>query len=110
VIAIEKVRLPRAPVRIGGELRLSFELVSTSKQAQDLAVDFAVHFVKKNGERRPKVFKLKALSLAPRARSRLAARVSFADLTTRTHHPGTHRVDAIVNGAPFPLGEFQVRG
>jgi hypothetical protein len=96
-------------VRIGGELRIAFEMVSTSAKAQELAVDFAVHFVKKNGTRRPKVFKLKALTLAPRARSLLTAKVSFANLTTRAHFPGAHRVDALVNGTTFPLGEFQVR-
>ena len=108
-VAIEKVLLPKVGVRIGGELRLSFELVSKAREAQDLAVDFAVHFVKKNGARRPKVFKLKALQLAPRARASLQAKVSFADLSTRTHHPGVHRIDAIVNGTTYPLGEFQVR-
>jgi len=108
-VAIEKVRLPKTPVRIGGELRLAFEVVSRSRKPQELAVDFAVHFVKKNGERRPKVFKLKAVRLASRARSRFEAKVSFAQHTTRTHHPGTHRVDAIVNGTAFSLGEFDVR-
>lgn len=109
-VAIEQVQLPTTHVRIGGELRLSFELVSTARQAQDLAVDFAVHFVKKRGERRPKVFKLKALQLAPHERARLEAKVSFANLTTRTHYPGAHRVDAIVNGTTYLLGEFRVRG
>lgn len=108
-ITIEKVQLPKAAVRIGGELRLAFDLVSTSRKPQDLAVDFAVHFVKANGECRPKVFKLRSLELAPRERAQLAAKVSFANLTTRTHYPGAHRVDAIVNGATFPLGEFVVR-
>jgi 3-methyladenine DNA glycosylase AlkC len=109
-VAIEKVTLlPAKHVRIGGELRIAFEMVSTSAKAQELAVDFAVHFVKKNGTRRPKVFKLKALTLAPRARSLLTAKVSFANLTTRAHFPGAHRVDALVNGTTFPLGEFQVR-
>ncbi|HUQ01931.1 MAG TPA: DNA alkylation repair protein [Kofleriaceae bacterium] len=109
-VVIENVALlPRPRVRIGGELRLSFEMVSTSAKAQELAVDFAVHFVKKNGARRPKVFKLKALTLAPRARAQLAAKVSFANLTTRTHFPGAHRVDAIVNGTTYPLAEFDVR-
>lgn len=108
-IAIENVQLPKARVRIGGELRFSFEVVSTSRKPQDLAVDFAVHFVKANGQRRPKVFKLKALQLAPRGRTQLDAKVSFANLTTRTHLPGAHRVDAIVNGTTFLLGELDVR-
>lgn len=109
-VAIENVQLPKRFVRIGGALQLSFEVVSKATKPQDLAVDFVVHFVKKNGERRPKVFKLKALTLAPRGRSRMEAKVSFAQHTTRTHFPGAHQVDAIVNGMTFTLGEFRVRG
>jgi hypothetical protein len=35
---------------------------------------------------------------------------SFADMTTRRHHPGTHAAELLVNGARFPLGEFDVVG
>jgi hypothetical protein len=29
-------------------------------------------------------------------------------MTTRKPRPGLHRIDAIVNGRAFPLGEFEV--
>ena len=95
-VAIETVTLPRR-VRIGDALALSFELASTGGKPQELAVDFAVHYVKANGSRSPKVFKLKRVSLAKAGRVRLEARVSFKDMTTRTHHPGEHLVEARVN-------------
>jgi hypothetical protein len=28
--------------------------------------------------------------------------------STRTHYPGTHAVDVLVNGAPLRLGSFEV--
>jgi hypothetical protein len=31
-------------------------------------------------------------------------------MTTRTHYAGRHRVEALVNGVTYPLGEFDVRG
>jgi hypothetical protein len=30
-------------------------------------------------------------------------------MTTRKHYAGRHRVEALVNGVVFPLGEFDVR-
>jgi 3-methyladenine DNA glycosylase AlkC len=115
VSAAPRVRV-RAPkfeprsVAIGGSLCVSFEIASTADVHQDLLVDYAVHFVKANGSRRAKVFKLRRLVLQGSARVRLDARVSFASMTTRKHYPGTHALDVLVNGETFPLGEFEVRG
>jgi 3-methyladenine DNA glycosylase AlkC len=97
-------------VKVGASLRLSFELVSKAQRPQELLVDYAVHFVKADGARRPKTFKLRKLNLPPRGRVRLESRVSFARLTTRTPRPGRHLVEAIVNGVVFPLGAFDVVG
>jgi hypothetical protein len=62
--------------------------------------------VKARGEARPKVFKMKALELAPLESVRVTKKVSLASMTTRTHYPGRHAVDAVVNGEARPLGAF----
>ena len=99
--------LPRRPAR-GQTVQLSFDLISTGRQAQALLADFVVHFVKASGKASPKVFKLRQLRLAPGGRASLAARVSFADLTTRRHYPGDHRIDVLLNGVRFPLGQVHL--
>lgn len=108
-ISVAGVRLVPADVRIGGLLRFSFEIISTSNRAQELLIDYAVHFVKSNGTTRPKVFKLRKLELPPAGRAELGSRISFEDLTTRRHYPGRHRIDLLVNGVAHPLAEFEVR-
>src|SRR5262249_51408597 len=82
-VRVEAVRLEPRRVRVGATLRFSFELVSLARREQDLLVDFAVHFVKADGERRPKVFKLKRVLLPAKGRIGLQGRVSFAPMTTR---------------------------
>ena len=77
--------------------------------SQQLLVDFQVHFVKANGSTSSKVFKLKALQLAGGATVALTKKLSLAEMTTRKHHPGYHRVDALVNGREFALGGFALR-
>lgn len=108
-VRVREVRFEPPAITLGDTLRLAFELVSTSAAPQELVVDYAVHFVKADGQRRPKVFKLRRLTLPPRAAVPLAARVSFADMTTRKHYPGAHRAELLVNGEALPLGEFEVR-
>jgi 3-methyladenine DNA glycosylase AlkC len=108
-VVVESVQLAPRRVRLGGSLRLSLELRSTAASAQQLIADYVVHFVKANGERRPKVFKLKRLTLAAGAQVRLEASVSFAQMTTRKHYAGVHRVELSVNGERFELAEFVVQ-
>lgn len=107
-IRIRGVRLVPARVRLGGQLRFSFELASTGKRVQTLLIDYAVHFVKASGATRPKVFKLRKLALSPSARVELGSTVSFENLTTRRHYPGRHRIDVLINGVARPLAEFEV--
>jgi 3-methyladenine DNA glycosylase AlkC len=107
-ISVGSVRLSSDQVPIDGTLRFGCQLISQSAEAQDLLVDFVVHFVKANGRTSPKVFKLRSVQLASGETERLEGRVSFADMTTRRHFPGRHRIDLLVNGQAIPLTEFDV--
>ena len=99
---------PRA--QIGGAVDIRFELTGTAERPQRVLVDFAIHFVKANGKARPKVFKLKTIQLAPGETVTLGKRVSLAEMTTRKHYPGRHRVEVLLNGRARPLGHFELAG
>ena len=107
-VGVTAVRLDPPTVEIGGALRFRLEIASTGTGAQQLVVDYAVHFVKADGTTRPKVFKLRRITLPPSARMWLGGTVSFADMTTRRHYPGRHRIDLLINGMAHPLSEFEV--
>lgn len=107
-VKLGAITLP-ASARIGERLDFDFELVSTGASTQRLLVDFAVHFVKSSGGTSPKVFKLTQLELGPKQRAVVKGRVSLRQHTTRTHFPGAHRLEALVNGARFELGVVQVK-
>ena len=108
LVTITDVEFAPPTAALGGKLRFSLDLVSDSDKDQRLLVDFAVHFVKADGTRRPKVFKLRELVLLAGSKTRLEGRVSFAEMTTRKHRPGRHRIDLLVNGVSYDLGEFEV--
>ncbi|MGH2708582.1 MAG: DNA alkylation repair protein, partial [Actinomycetota bacterium] len=48
-VSVTGVRLVPPSVKLGGELRFSFEIASTGDRVQELLIDYAVHFVKANG-------------------------------------------------------------
>ena len=99
-----------APERtaVGGKLAVAFDVTNSTDQAQRVLVDFAVHYVKANGQTRAKVFKLKTLNLAPHETRRVGKHISLAEMSTRKHYHGQHQVDAIVNGRAQALGSFKL--
>ena len=107
-VVLESVSLKPRRVRIGGRVAMTMALRSTSREAQHLLVDVAVHFVKSRGVAAPKVFKLGRLELGPGERVDLDTHFSLAVHTTRVPRPGRHAVEVIVNGRRLPAGSFEV--
>jgi len=101
--------LAPARVTVGGELTLRLTLRSTAATRQRLMIDYAVHHMKANGSRSPKVFKGWALELGPREERALERRHSFKPITTRRYHPGAHTVDLRINGQVLGEAVFQLR-
>jgi len=107
-VTIEGFEIRPGTVTVGEDATVSFTLVSGSDRDQKLAVDYAVHFVKKSGKTSPKVFKLKELVLRPSERRALTQRHRFVDRTIRTHHAGDHRFALVVNGRSMAEGTVRL--
>ena len=54
------------------------------------------------------MFKLKTLTLQPGETVQLGKKLSLAEMTTRKHYPGLHRVEVLLNGQAQPLGAFEL--
>jgi hypothetical protein len=107
-VAIRKRKVLPERALQGGHVEIAFELANTRARAQRVMADLRVFFVKANGRAVPKVFKLKALELEAGAVVGIRKKVSLANLTTRKHYPGLHRVDVVLNGVARPLGKFEL--
>lgn len=107
-VRVSRFTLQPPRVVLGGEIRFAFTLESRARRPQRLVVDFVVHYVKQSGATRPKVFKLKEVALAPGAAIPLTKRLRLADLSTRRHHPGRHRVEIMVNGSVLAGADFRL--
>jgi 3-methyladenine DNA glycosylase AlkC len=107
-VVVERLAVEPAAARIGDRVTIEVELRNPDRGPRSVLVDLRVHFVKANGAMRPKVFKGTTLDLAPDAVGRVRKGVSLAQRSTRTHYPGRHRVDALVNGIAMGSAWFQV--
>jgi 3-methyladenine DNA glycosylase AlkC len=107
-VALHDLRVQPARIRLGDRIALSFRLESRAASPQRLVVDYAVHYVKKNGASSAKVFKLKALTLAPHATETFRREQAIRDFTTRVHYPGRHAVEVMVNGEVMGRTAFEL--
>jgi 3-methyladenine DNA glycosylase AlkC len=107
-VSVRQASISPARPAIGGAIVIACELLSTAAEPQELLVDLRIHFIKASGAASPKVFKLKAIALAPQASAQLAKKISLAEMTTRKHYPGLHTVELLINGQAVPLGSFEL--
>ena len=94
-------------VEIGqiGVLEVSIE----AKKDERLMVDYVIEFVKANGARRPKVFKLKKLDIKAGGRVVLRKNHKFLKgASTFTHFAGVQMIYMQINGQRFGEQEFEL--
>ncbi|WHZ24517.1 MAG: putative DNA alkylation repair enzyme [Nitrospira sp.] len=107
-VSIRKVRLTPPRAAIGASITIACELVNEASTAQRLLIDLRVQYVKANGRPSPKVFKLKVCEVVPKETVQVKKMLSLAQRTTRTHYPGSHPIELMVNGRAHPLGTFDL--
>ena len=105
-ISTFRVKTPR--VRAGGALEFEFTIKNTAPRTKTFELDYAIHFIKKNGTPAPKVFKLRRGELPGKAERAMLKRHSFRPITTREYYPGLHAVELRLNGASAGKQAFKV--
>ncbi len=91
-------RLSKTRARLGDRIEISADIRSTANAAQELSVDYVMHFLKANGRTAPKVFKGLILALKPGERRDIRLTHHLREVTTRRHYPGTQAISLRING------------
>ena len=104
-IAVEMAFTEALEIGEVGEL----EVVIKATQDERLMVDYGIEFVKKNGARRPRVFKLKKLVIKAGERVKLTKNHRFLKgASTFTHFAGIQLIYMQINGQRFGEQEFEL--
>jgi 3-methyladenine DNA glycosylase AlkC len=100
-IAVHNLAVEPERIRIGDEIRLSFEIESRAGEPLNLMVDYVVYHMRANGTQSPKVFKLTKRTIRPGEVLQIEKRHSFARVTTRKYYPGEQAIEPKINGRSF---------
>ena len=107
-LVIQSATIEPDRLSIGDKVRIEVELANPTSAGMGALVDLRVHFVKANGSANPKVFKGAEIDVDPGGTATVRKTVSLKQHTTRTHHPGRHTVDVMINGVVHSIGSFEL--
>ena len=107
-LAVRSVAVTPDTVAIGGKVSVVAALHNPTDTPLPGLIDLRVHFVKASGETSPKVFKGAEIEVAPGDTATVAKTISVKQHSTRTHYPGTHTIELLVNGDTRPGTSFEL--
>lgn len=102
---VRNLTLESDAIFIGDDVRFTFTLAIQVEGK--VRVEYAISYVKAQGKLSRKVFKLTE-NFYPAGTRDFKRKHSFADMSTRKHHPGIHRLGIIVNGEEKAHASFEV--
>jgi len=103
-----RLTVDKDTLKLGENQKFQMQLTSTAKESQKLLIDYAVHFMKANGQQSAKVFKLKTLELNNGETVALEKTHRFVPLSTRRYYPGEHKIEIKINGLSFAETTFNL--
>lgn len=105
-VAVSGAVRPEA-VAVGGAVRVRIEVRNRGAAPAELVVDYAL---RPPSGAAGKVFKGARLRLGPGEAGAVERSLSFKPMSTRRHHPGVYRIEALVNGRPTEVARLTVEG
>ncbi|WP_280770175.1 DNA alkylation repair protein [Salipaludibacillus daqingensis] len=106
-IHVDELNLSTKSITIGDQLHFCFTI--TTDSTTKIRLEYAIDYVKKNGKRNKKTFKISESTINQGHSKKYDKRQSFKNMTTRTHYPGLHTLSIIVNGAVKNSINFNLR-
>ena len=104
-VEVNNARIEHAKLEIGGEQYFSFDI--TVPEPMKLRLEYAVNYVKANGSTSRKVFKISETEYK-RGTTGITRKQKFADLSTRKHYAGEHRIEILINGVSKAEVSFEL--
>jgi len=110
LVAAAEITVEPATLAIGDSCELNYALRLRDGAAAHIRVEYGIYFVKANGRTSRKLFLLSDKTVPGGSRLQGARTHRWADLTTRKHYPGAHKMVLCVNGVEVAEAGVVVEG
>ncbi|MDN9859767.1 DNA alkylation repair protein [Clostridioides difficile] len=105
-INLQDFTLETTSISIGEDLTFSFNILA--KKATKTRLEYGIDYIKSNGKRNRKIFKISEVSLKENEKKSYMKKHSFADVSVRKHYPGIHSIAIIINGIEKDKIDFEL--
>ncbi|HHX3327838.1 TPA: DNA alkylation repair protein [Clostridioides difficile] len=105
-INLQDFTLETTSISIGEDLTFSFSILA--KKATKTRLEYGIDYIKSNGKRNRKIFKISEVSLKENEKKSYMKKHSFADVSVRKHYPGIHSIAIIINGIEKDKLDFEL--
>jgi 3-methyladenine DNA glycosylase AlkC len=95
---LSRFKINTASISIGEYLQFECIIENSSNKTQTLRLEYAVYYLKNNGTRSKKVFKISERTVGAGEKMQVVRRQSFKPITTRVFYRGVHQLSIIMNG------------
>lgn len=105
-ISIDRFKIQNPKIKIGESLEFTFDLRNDNEESLVLRLEYALYYLKANGSRSRKIFKISEREYAVESITSIKRRQSFRIISTRKFYPGRHALALVVNGIEYDKCEF----
>ncbi|MFC5531524.1 DNA alkylation repair protein [Cohnella yongneupensis] len=108
-VTVESWTVTPDAVAIGDSVRFRYAIRLPQGEPIKLRIEMAAYFVRTTGKYYRKLFKLSEKTVGGGTLQQGGREFSFADLSTRRHYPGSHRLALVVNGQELASADVMLR-
>ena len=104
-VTVESWTVTPDTVAIGDSVRFAYAIRVPQGEPIKLRIELAAYFVRTTGKNYRKLFKLSEKVVGGGTLQEGGRSFSYADLSTRKHYPGLHKLALVVNGQEMAVAE-----
>ena len=97
-IIVSNFELDSTKIKVGDYLFFSFLIENQSNKTGNIRLEYAIYFLRQNGQHTKKVFKITEKQLKPNEKITIERKQSFKPITTRKYYLGKQKISIILNG------------
>lgn len=107
-VELVNFKIKTKKIRLEENLEFSFLIQNNDKITQLLRLEYAIYYLRKNGQLSKKVFNISERQLNPNETIEIHRRQSFKLITTRRYYTGQQKLSIILNGQERELDTFEL--
>ena len=107
-IILTNFKLQTHKIAIGNSLEFAFSLENIDSKTIMARIEYAIYYLRQNGQHAKKVFKISERELQPNVKININRKQSFKIITTRQFYCGMQKLSIIINGKEGEIIDFEL--